>query len=75
MIPSPDDSRDSDRKEDAGSPIRSRTGSKEISAEDFGYAKDKMAVRDCLEHFLAEPFSEFNHPLLMAGWAEMPALT
>ena len=34
-----------------------------------------MTVRDCLEHFLAEPFTEFNHPLLMAGWAEMPSLT
>ena len=33
-----------------------------------------MAVRDCLDHFLAESFSEFNHPLLMAGWTEVPAL-
>jgi hypothetical protein len=38
-----------------------------ISAEDFGYAEDEMAVRDCLDHFLAQPFSEFNDPLLMAG--------
>jgi len=34
-----------------------------------------MAVRDCLDHFLAEPFSEFHYPLLMAGGAEVPTLT
>jgi hypothetical protein len=33
-----------------------------------------MAVRDCLDHFLAEPFSEFNYPLLMARWGEVPTL-
>ena len=32
----------------------------EISAEDFGYAEDEMEVRDCLDHFLAEPFPEFH---------------
>jgi hypothetical protein len=46
----------------------------EISAEDLGYAEDEMAVRDCLDHFLAEPFSEFHDPLLVARWAEVPAL-
>ncbi len=40
----------------------------EISAEDFGYAQDEMPVRNCLDHFLAEPFTEFNDPLLMARW-------
>ena len=34
-----------------------------------------MAVRDCLDHFLAEPFTEFHHPLLMAGWREVSSLT
>ncbi len=33
-----------------------------------------MAVRDCLDHFLAEPFSEFHDPLLVARWAEEPTL-
>jgi hypothetical protein len=33
-----------------------------------------MPVRNCLDYFLAEPFSEFNDPLLMAGWAEVPTL-
>jgi len=42
----------------------------EISPEDLQYAKNEMTVRDCLDHFLAEPFTEFNHPLLMAGWAK-----
>ncbi|UCG65766.1 MAG: hypothetical protein JSW12_01555 [Deltaproteobacteria bacterium] len=35
------------------------TGVWELSAEDFGYAEDEMAVRDCLDHFLTQPFSEF----------------
>jgi hypothetical protein len=29
-----------------------------------------MTVRDRLDDFLAEPFAEFDHPFLMAGWAE-----
>jgi len=43
--------------------------------EDFGYAKDEMAVRDGLEYFLAEPLPEFHHTFLMTRWAEMPSLT
>jgi hypothetical protein len=34
-----------------------------------------MAVRYCLDYLLAEPFPEFNYPLLVTRWAEMPALT
>jgi hypothetical protein len=26
----------------------------------------------CLDHFLAEPFSEFHDPLLVTRWAEVP---
>jgi len=33
-----------------------------------------MAVRNCLDHFLAEAFSEFHDPLLVAGRAEVAAL-
>ena len=32
-----------------------------------------MAVRDCLDHFLAEKFSEFHDPLLVAKYAEVPS--
>jgi len=28
---------------------------------------------DSLDHLLAEPFTEFHHPLLVAGWAKVPA--
>ena len=42
--------------------------------EDFGYAEDEMAVRNCLDHFLAEPFPKFHDPLLVARWAEVPTL-
>ena len=38
----------------------------EISAEDFGYTEDEMPVRNGLEDLFAEPFPEFNNPLLMA---------
>ena len=33
----------------------------EISAEDFGYAEDKMTVRHGLEDFFTEPFPELHH--------------
>jgi hypothetical protein len=33
-----------------------------------------MAVGDCLDHFLAEPFAKFHDPLLVARWAEVPTL-
>jgi len=61
---------DSDRKEDSGSPIRSRTGSEKVTAEDFRDAEDDMSVGNLPEHVGTEPFPEFHHPLLMAGGAE-----
>ena len=33
-----------------------------------------MSVRNLLDDIHAEPFPEFHHPLLVAGWAEMTAL-
>ena len=33
-----------------------------------------MPVRNLLEDIHAEPFPEFHHALLVAGWAEMTAL-
>jgi len=65
---------DSDRKEDPGSPIRSRTGSEKIPARDLRDAEDDMPVGNLLEHVAAEPFPEFRHQLLMAGGTEMTAL-
>jgi len=46
----------------------------EVSAEDLRDAENEMPVRNLLEHIHAQPFSEFHNTLLMAGWAEMPAL-
>jgi len=37
----------------------------EIAAQDFGYAEDEMSVRNGFEDFLAKPFPEFHHPLLV----------
>ena len=31
-----------------------------------------MPMGHCLDHFLAEPFSEFHDPLLVTRWAEVP---
>jgi hypothetical protein len=45
-----------------------------VTAEDFGYAEYEMPVRNLLENIHAEPFPEFHHALLVAGWAEMAAL-
>jgi len=45
-----------------------------VSAQDLRDAKDKMPMGDLLEDIHAEPFAEFHHALLMAGWAEMAAL-
>ncbi len=56
---------DLDRKGGCGSPIRSRTGSKEISAKDFGYAENEMAVRDGFEYFFTQVFPKFHYPFLM----------
>jgi len=46
----------------------------EIPAEDFGYAKDKMAVGYGLEDFVTRPFPKFHHALLSNdfGWNECP---
>jgi hypothetical protein len=33
-----------------------------------------MPMRDRLDYLLAEPFSEFHDPPLVARWAEVPAL-
>ncbi len=38
----------------------------EIPPQDFGYAEDKMSVRNSLEGFFTEPFPEFHHLLLVA---------
>jgi len=48
--------------------------SEEISSEDFRNAKDKMPMRDSLDDFLAEPFSEFDNSLLVARGAEVATL-
>ena len=37
----------------------------EIAAQDFGYAKDEMTVRNGLEDFFAKPFPEFHYTLLV----------
>jgi len=47
----------------------------EIPAEDFRYAKHKIAVGYGLEDFLTQPFAKFHHALLMTRGAEVPALT
>jgi len=47
----------------------------EVSPEDLGYAENEMTVRYGLEHFFTKPFPEFHHSLLMAGRAEVAALT
>ena len=47
----------------------------EVSPEDLGYAENEMTVRYGLEQFFTKPFPEFHHSLLMAGRAEVAALT
>lgn len=46
-----------------------------MPTEDFGYAEDEMAVRYGLQNFLTHPLAKFHHPFLMAGGAQVPALT
>ena len=46
-----------------------------ISAKDFGYAENEMAVGNCLEDLLTEPFPEFHYSFLMTRWTEVAALT
>jgi hypothetical protein len=46
----------------------------EVTAEDFRDTEDDMPVGDLLEDIYAQPLPEFDHPLLMAGRAEMAAL-
>jgi len=32
-----------------------------------------MTMGDSLDHLVAEPLTEFHDPLLVAGWAKVPA--
>ena len=50
---------------DSPSRIMSGTGSEEISAKDFGYAENEMAVRDGFEYFFTQVFPKFHYPFLM----------
>jgi hypothetical protein len=43
----------------------------EVPAQDLRDAEDEMPVRHLLEHVGAQPFSEFHHPLLVAGGTKM----
>jgi hypothetical protein len=45
-----------------------------VSAKNLRDAEDEMPVRYLLEDIHAEPLAEFYDALLMARWAEMPAL-
>ena len=47
----------------------------EISAQNLRDAEDKMAMGDLFEDIHAQPFSEFQHALLMTGRTEMAAFT
>jgi len=47
----------------------------EISAEDLGDREDKMTMRYCIDHFLAEPLTKIHHSLLVARRTEVTALT
>ena len=47
----------------------------EEAPKDLGDRKDHMTIRHSLKHMLTEPLTEFNHTFLMAGRAEVPALT
>ena len=40
----------------------------EVTAEDLRDAEYEMPVRNLLEYIHAEPFPEFHHALLVAGW-------
>ena len=46
----------------------------EVSAEDLRDTEYEMTVGDLLEDIHVEPLPEFDHPLLMAGWAEVATL-
>jgi hypothetical protein len=43
-------------------------------AEDLRDAEDPVAVGDGLDDLFEEPLAELDHALLVAGWAEVPAL-
>ena len=47
---------------------------KKVTAEDLRDAEYEMTVRNLLEDIHAEPFPEFHHPLLVAGWTKVAAL-
>jgi len=47
---------------------------KKVTAEDLRDAEYEMTVRNLLEDIHAEPFHEFHHPLLVAGWTKVAAL-
>ena len=48
---------------------------KEVPAEDFGNTEDEMTVGRLLENIQVEPLTKLHHAFLMAGRAEMTALT
>jgi hypothetical protein len=54
---------------------RSFLSYKEVTAEDFRDAEDKMPVRDLLEDIHTKPFPEFHHAFLMTGRAKVPPFT
>ena len=65
----------SDRREVFDSPIRSGTGSEEVTPDELWDAEGDVGVGDRLQDFFTEPFPEFHHPLLVTGRAKMAALT
>ena len=46
----------------------------EIDSKPLGDTEYPLPVGDGFEHFGAQPFTEFNHPLLVAGRPEVPPL-
>jgi len=59
-----------DRQEASCSRIKYGTGSEEVSAQDLRDAQDKMSMGHLFENIHAQPFPEFHHALLMAGWTK-----
>ena len=46
----------------------------EVTTKYLRNTEDEMPVGDLLEDIHAEPFTEFDHTLLMTGWTEMAVL-
>jgi len=46
----------------------------EIFSEPFWYTENPLPVSNFFKHFFTQPFSKLNHPSLVTGQGEMPAL-